>query len=338
VTASDGSTVEAPNRLRYRRIDRNTEQLMASGALEYRPSEKFDLLFQGEFSRDHTTYDTQQLVFGKFGASNITVNHVTAGIADSIAVASVGMDNNDQLERRDLQTQAYTLTARWNPTDDWHIKAIGHYTVGTAHRYEWASIDEVGMGAATLDMTNASNVKWSISSLTSGAQYTTANRTWFAFVDGAYHFDTAKEAAGQLDVTRDLGLGLLKSVVLGAKFHHESFATNAYRHDRDGDVEDTTTYPEYAGFRYHHHGQPGVEPGQFDVGPAQQLPFDQCAHLAGDPAQHGIDVPATADPSNTYRVDRYIPAAISWPIWIPRCSARPCAATSACAMNTPTRT
>jgi hypothetical protein len=31
---------------------------------------------------------------------------------------------------------------------------IGHYTVGTAHRHEWASIDEVNMGAATLDMTN----------------------------------------------------------------------------------------------------------------------------------------------------------------------------------------
>ena len=311
VTSSDGSTVEAPNRLRYRRIDRNTEQLMASGALEYRPSEKFDLLFQGEFSRDHTTYDTQQLVFGKFGASNITVNHVTAGIADSIAVASVGMDNNDQLERRDLQTQAYTLTARWNPTDDWHIKAIGHYTVGTAHRYEWASIDEVGMGAATLDMTNPSNVKWSISSLTSGAQYTTANRTWFAFVDGAYHFDTAKEAAGQLDVTRDLGLGLLKSVVLGAKFHHESFATNAYRHDRDGDVEDTTTYPEYAWI-------PDITTtgnlvSNFLGNSMSGLPSSFLSINArtwqATLAQHGIDVPATADPSNTYRVDRYIPAA-----------------------------
>jgi hypothetical protein len=98
-TASDGSTVYSPKRFRYRRIDRNTEQLMASGRAEYRPSDNFEALFQGEFSRDHTTYNTQQLVFGKFGDSNITVNHVTAGVADSIAVASVGMDNNDQLER-----------------------------------------------------------------------------------------------------------------------------------------------------------------------------------------------------------------------------------------------
>jgi hypothetical protein len=170
-----------------------------------------------------------------------------------------------------------------------------------------------------------SNVKWSISSLTSGAQYTTANRTWFAFVDGAYHFDTAKEAAGQLDVTRDLGLGLLKSVVLGAKFHHESFATNAYRHDRDGDVEDTTTYPEIR-----------LDPDITTTGnlvsnflgnsmsglPSSFLSMNARTWQA-TLAQHGINVPATADPSNSYRVDRYIPAAISWPIWIPRCSARP---------------
>jgi len=309
-TAADGSTVTAPNRFRYRRIDRNTQQIMASGAIEYRPSSDFDMLFQGEFSRDHTTYNTEQLVFGKFGSSNITVNHATAGIADDISIANVTMDNNDQLEKRDLQTQAYTLSTNWTPGDGWKVRAVGHYTVGTAHLYEWASIDEVGMGASTLNMENASNVAFNTSSLTSGSQYTTANRTWFAFVDGAYHFQTSKEAAGQFDVTHDLNFSVFKSLVFGAKFHHESFKTDAYRHDRDGDVTDTTDYPEYAWIPSI--TGTGTPVTNFLEGSMSGLPSSFLSVNAGTwqsiLAQHGITVPVTADPSNTYRVDRYIPA------------------------------
>ena len=308
-TTYGGKTVEAPNRLRYRRIDRDTEQLMASGALEYRPSDKLDVLFQAEFSQDHSKYNTEQRVCGKFGSGNITANSAVGGIANSISISNYNMDNNDQLEQRNLQSQAYTLTANWKPADGLKVHAVGHYTVGTAHLYEWASIDEVGMGSGTLNMSDPSNISWSTSSLTSGSQYTTANRTWFAFVDGAYHFQTSKDAAGQVDVTKDLDWKFLKNVVAGVKFHHESYKTDAYRHDRDGDVGDTATYPEYAYI-------PSITGTGLSVtnflGGAMNIPHAFLSTNASvwqaTLAAHGISVPVTADPANSYKVDRYVPS------------------------------
>jgi hypothetical protein len=244
--AETAANAYIPKSFRYRRIDRNTQQLMASGALQWKPTDNLEALFQAEFSRDHTTYNTQQLVYSFSNASNITVNKIANGVANNISVANGTVDNNDQSERRDLQTQAYTATLNWKP-DGWKIHAAAHYTVGTAHLYEWASILGMNLtGTSTLDISNPTNVSFSPAhSVTDGSFYNNKSAyNWYAFYDGAYHFQSSKEAALQLDTTKDIYNAPIKSLVFGVKYHHESFATQAYRHDRDADPSDTTTYPE----------------------------------------------------------------------------------------------
>jgi TonB-dependent receptor len=299
-----------PGNLRYRRIDRDTEQLMASGALQWKPSDNFEALLQGEYSRDHTRYTTRQMVFGRWQPNTVTVNNVANGVANNISISNFNVDNNTQPELRNLQTQAYTGTINWQPGDTWKVHAVAHYTKGDAHLYEWASIDEVNFaGGGTLDISNPSNIKWNTASLTDGSLWNTANRTWFAFVDGATHIQTAKDKAAQLDLTKDLGWHGVQSLVLGVKYHHESFATNAFRHDRDGDVTDPVKYPEYAWIP--NLGTTGQLVTNFldnSMGIPSTFLSTNAAAWQAVLASKGITVPDTPDWPNTYRVDRYIPA------------------------------
>lgn len=299
-----------PANLRFRRIDRDTEQLMASGAIQWRPASNFEVLLQGEYSKDHTTYDTRQLVFGKWATSAVTVNHVANRVADKISISDFHVDNNDQPELRNLASQAYTGTINWEPAEGWKVHGVGHYTRGDAHLYEWASIDEVNFAAGgTLDISDPSNVKFNTQDVNSGAPYNTANRTWFAFVDGATHIQSAKDTAGQFDITRDLGWHGVKALVFGVKYHHESFQTDAFRHDRDADVTDKVGYPEYAFIP--DLATTGVPVTNF-LGGSMGLPSSFLSVNAplwqSVLAQKGYTVPDTRDWPNTYRVDRYIPS------------------------------
>lgn len=302
-----------PKRFRYRRIDRNTEQLMASGALQWKPTDNLETLFQAEFSRDHTTYNTQQLVYAFGDSSKITANNIANGVANKITVASGStLDNNDQSERRDLQTQAYTATLNWKP-DGWKIHAAAHYTVGTAHLYEWASILGMNINSPiSLDISNPNNVSFKpTQSLTDGSFYNNKSAyNWYAFYDGAYHFQTSKEAALQLDTTKEIYNAPIKSLVFGVKYHHESFATQAYRHDRDADPSDTTTYPEI-NYIPDMTGSGSTLVTNF-LGNSMSIPHSFLEVNAPVWQQtldsHGITVPVTYDASNSWRVDRYIPA------------------------------
>jgi TonB-dependent receptor len=302
--------VRVPGNFRFRRIDRDTEQVMASGAIQWKPSDNFEALLQGEYSRDHTRYTTRQYVFGRWASSAVTVNGKANGIANNISISNFNVDNNTQPELRNLKTQAYTGTINWQPGDTWKVHAVAHYTKGDAALYEWASIDEVNFAqGGTLDISNPSNIKWNTQSLTDGSVWNNANRTWFAFVDGATHIQTAKDKAAQIDVTKDLGWHGVQSLVLGAKYHHESFATNAYRHDRDGDVTDPVKYPE---FNYIPNlGTTGQLVTNFLDG-AMSIPH---AFLSTNAdvwqsllASKGITVPDVPDWPSTYRVDRYVPS------------------------------
>ncbi|WP_066719363.1 TonB-dependent receptor [Sphingomonas pituitosa] len=299
-----------PGNLRYRRIDRDTEQLMASGAIQWKPSDNFEALLQGEYSRDHTRYTTRQYVFGRWASSAVKVNGKANGVANNITISNFNVDNNTQPELRNLKTQAYTGTINWQPGDSWKVHAVAHYTKGDAALYEWASIDEVKFAqGGTLDISNPSNIKWTTQSLTDGSLWNTANRTWFAFVDGATHIQTAKDKAAQIDVTKDLGWHGIQSLVIGAKYHHESFATNAYRHDRDGDVSDPVKYPEYAWIP--NLGTTGQLVDNFLDG-AMSIPHAFLSTNADEwqriLASKGITVPDVPDWPSTYRVDRYVPA------------------------------
>jgi len=309
-TVAGASDAQVPGNLRYRRIDRDTEQLMGSGAIQWKPQDNFEVLLQGEYSRDHTRYDTRQMVFGRWAASAVTVNSKANGVANNINISNFNVDNNDQPELRNLQTQAYTGTVNWSPTDTTHIKAIGHYTQGDAKLYEWATIDEVRFAnGGQLDISDPFNVKWNTASLTDGSIYNMANRTWYAFVDGATHIQSARDRAVQTDLTQDLDWHGIKALVFGAKYHHESFDTKAYRHDRDADVSDPVTYPEFAWIP--DLSKTGVLVNNF-LGGSMAIPSSFLSVNAPLWQQilrdEGISVPDTPDWPNTYRVDRYIPA------------------------------
>jgi len=303
--------VTVPGNLRFRRIDRDTEQLMATGAVQWKPADNLELLLQGTYSKDHTTYETRQAVFGRWSSSAITVNSKANGVADDISISSFNMDNNDQPELRNLRTQAYTGTLNWEPGETWKVHAVAHYTQGNAALYEWATIDEVHFAnGGRLNTSDPFNVKFTTASLTDGSLYTMANRTWYAYVDGATHRQTSKDRAAQVDLTKDLDWSGLRSIVVGGKFHHESFRTDAFRHDRDADVSDPITYPEFAWIP--DIAKTGVLVDNF-LGGAMSIPHSFLSVNASKwqsiLKEHGITVPDTADWPSTYQVDRYVAAA-----------------------------
>jgi hypothetical protein len=101
------SNAYIPKRFRYRRIDRNTEQLMASGALQWKPTDNLEACSRRILARSH---HLQHAAAGlRFSDSNITVNKSSNGVATT-SRCPTALDNNDQSERATLQTQAYTAT------------------------------------------------------------------------------------------------------------------------------------------------------------------------------------------------------------------------------------
>jgi TonB-dependent receptor len=62
-TVGTDSNILTPRRPRYRRIDRETERLMASGGLQWRPSDRIEVGFNAIYAKDKTTYDVNQQVF-----------------------------------------------------------------------------------------------------------------------------------------------------------------------------------------------------------------------------------------------------------------------------------
>ncbi|WP_294252596.1 TonB-dependent receptor [uncultured Sphingomonas sp.] len=300
-----------PGNFRLRRIDRDSKQLMASGAIQWKPQSNFEVLLQGEYSKDDTRYDTQQLVFGRWDTSAIKVNHTANGVADQITISKFGVGNNNQPEIRNLKTQAYTGTINWQPGEGWNVHAVAHYTKGDANLQEYASIDSIDVASGgTLDISNPSNVKFTTAAgVLNGSLFTPANRTFFAFVDGATHIQSAKDKAAQLDVTKDIGAFGIKSLAFGVKYHHESFQTDAFRHDRDADVTRPDLYPEYAFIP--DLSTTGKQITNFLDG---RMAIPTNFRETNAPlwqsvlASKGITVPDVRDWANSYRVDRYIPA------------------------------
>lgn len=306
-----------PGNFRLRRIDRDSKQLMASGAIQWKPQSNFEVLLQGTYSKDDTRYDTQQLVFGRWNPtdktnpSKITVNHTANGVADKITISNFGVGNNDQPETRNLKTQAYTGTVNWQPGDTWNIHAVAHYTKGDADLREFASIDGANVAAGgSLDLSDPTNVKFNTDpGVWNGTLFNPANRTYFAFVDGATHIQTAKDVSGQLDVTKDVGAFGVKSLVFGVKYHHESFQTDAFRHDRDADVSRPDLYPEYAFIP--NLSTTGIRVTNFldgKIGIPDSFLETNAPLWQSILASKGITVPDVRDFANSYRVDRYIPS------------------------------
>jgi hypothetical protein len=145
------SNASIPKRFRYRRIDRNTEQLMASGALQWKPTDNLEACSRRILARSH---HLQHAAAGlRFSDSNITVNKSSNGVAKTSPWPTARWITTTSPSARPSDPGLYRHL-NWKP-DGWKIHAAGHYTVGTAHLYEWASILGMNMTSpTTLDISN----------------------------------------------------------------------------------------------------------------------------------------------------------------------------------------
>ncbi|WP_121119554.1 TonB-dependent receptor [Croceibacterium ferulae] len=300
-TAGDRHT---PRRLRFRRIDRDTDRLLLNGTLQYQPTDTLELSLSGIYAQDKTDYDVNQQVFG-FDSQYITVTQ-TDGLTDTgILADNVYTDNNRQVENRDLTSSAYTAKAEWE-NDGWHVDAVGHYTRGRGKTREDAAIFSVFMDGLALNYSDPDNVILTPTRpLTDATLYAPENWLFYTYPNGAERISTAQERAGQLDLTRDVDFAGISSIVVGGKYRHESFDRDVSRHDRDAlETPPTSVFPRLEEYNYlvtdFLNGRMSV-PDSW-VAPSIAANDEALAANGGTP-------PDLFAPESSYEVDRFITSA-----------------------------
>lgn len=296
-------TVYTPQRLRFRRIDRETKRLLLNGGLQWRPTPELEVNATAIYAKDNTKYDVNQQVFG-MNLAGMTILE-TNGLTNTHIIAdNVWTDNNRQAEKRRLSSGAYTLSAKWDD-DVWHASAVGHYTRGKAYWREDAAIIAILRNDLELDFADPDNIKLTPgTSLDDAGAYTADTILRNTFPSGATRIMVAQERAGQADLTRDLDVGPLKSISFGTKMRHESFSRHVERHDRyiQGDA-DLSDLPNMASDNYQ---VSDFLNGSMSV-PGSWIAPDLDAYRAALKAE-GVTVPDLFAPEASYRVDRYIPS------------------------------
>lgn len=303
----NGAPVIVPRRPRYRRIDRETERLMASGGLQWKPSDRLEVNATAIFARDKTQYDINQQVF-LFDTSRITVNKVTDGVATNATATNFTMENNRQHEDRNLTSQGYTLSAKWNDGDGWNAKAVGNYTKGKAYLREAAAILGVTIPSATIDLSDPDNIGFNVSTdLTNAALYTPSTLTRNEFPNGATRRMQSSELSGQFDLSRDVTFGPFSKLSAGVKYRHERFTRDVSRHDMialaNAPAASSSIFPPMATYNY---AVTDFLNGDFSIPHAWIGPdldaYDRALAAAG------ITVPDIFAPEASYKVDRYMPS------------------------------
>lgn len=303
-----GNTILTPRRPRYRRIDRETERLMASGGLQWRPSDRIEIGLNAIYAKDKTTYDLNQQVF-LFNTSAITVNSYSNGAATNVTATNFTMENNRQHEDRSLATQLYTLSAKWKGDNGWSGRAIANYSKGTAYQREAAAILGINIASATLDISNPEAISFNTSSnLNSTATYAPATLTRNEYPNGATRQMRTTEWSGQADLFKDISFGPFSKLAAGVKFRHETFNRFVSRHDLIalGSAQPAASSPifpamaansyQVSGFLNNASGIPNAWVGP-DLGA-----YDKALAAAG------IVVPEIFAPEASYHVDRYMPS------------------------------
>ncbi len=221
-----------PRRFRYRRIDRTSDRTQFNFGAEYKPSADLKLGVTGVYSKDDTKYNVNQLVFGNFSKSSVTPVTVANGAATVVKLGSFTVDNNRQLEVRDLSTQAYTGYARWTFAPKWLVNATVHYTKGDGLLTEEAAIIEPKIASGTLDISNPKNVKiTTTTNLSDPSTYATSNLAWATYPNGAQNHQVAKTTAAQADFEYQADWSVLRKIEFGAKTKKESFDRYVTRRD-----------------------------------------------------------------------------------------------------------
>ncbi len=297
---ANGVTVTTPRRLRYRRIDRETLRQQFNAAIQYKPFAGLELGLSAIHSKDNTRYDVNQQVF-LFNTSNITIQKSDGQTALQTTQTNYTLENNRQLETRNLSTEALTGTVKWTGFENWTLKGALHYTQGKAYLTEEAAILGINIASSTLDISDPSDIKFSTSNnLSSADSYKSALLTRNEYPDGAQHTNISDEAATQFDATHWVDKGILSSVAFGGKIKRQTLSRYSTRRDLDGSLSAANTpAANVIG---------GVVTNFLDgsdsVNSTWVVP-DINAYRAALAAS-GITVPTVFDPTGSYSVSRNI--------------------------------
>ncbi len=303
-----GATVTVPRRPRYRRIDRDTERLMGSGGIQWKPSDRIEIDASAIYAKDITDYDVNQQVF-LFNTARITASNVVNGVATKATATNFTMENNRQHEDRDLVSQGYTLSGKWTGENGWSGRTVFNYTKGSTYQREAAAILGVNIPTATIDFSNPDSVKYSVGTdLSSTALYAPATLTRNEYPNGATRKMASSETSGQADLYKEVSLGPITKFSVGAKYRHEIFSRDVSRHDMialaNQPAPSSPIFPQMATANYgvsgFLNGDSGI-PGAW-IGP-DLAAYDKALAAAG------ITVPDIFAPEASYHVDRFMPSA-----------------------------
>ena len=291
--------VYTPRRPRYRRIDRETERHMFNGTVQWQPNEFWDLSLTGVYASDDISQDLNQQVF-LFNADEITpIGEPVNGTYNTIQINDFTLENNRQLEERDLTSQAITADATW--TDDvWEIKGVLHYTAGEANESEEAAILATIIPEAYLDISDRNNVIFEISEDLADPALYPAVMPRNEYPNGATRYMESDETSFQLDFKRMFEDSVFTSVSFGAKYRTETFDRAVYRRDRaaigDAAPEDLPSMAE-TGFLV-----TGFLDGNMSIPHSWIAPNIQAYREAL--IAEGADVPVFFAAQSSYSIDR----------------------------------
>ncbi len=228
------NNVYTPGRLRYRRIDRDTERSMVNGAIQFKPTDDLQIDAIATYAKDKTTQELHQQVFlfTTPSASNVVPITVANGTTTKIQVNNFRLENNHQHETRPQSTGAFTTNVRYTGLENWEFKGVAHYSRGHAIFNEEAAILGINIPSATVDISNPKNIVFTTSTpLTDASLYAPATLIRNTYPNGAYRTIDSFENAGQFDAKRYLDWGVLESIQGGAKLRHEVLKRYVVRRD-----------------------------------------------------------------------------------------------------------
>ncbi|MBT0669194.1 TonB-dependent receptor [Novosphingobium profundi] len=303
----DGETVTIPRRPRYRRIDRDTTRLMASGGLQWQPTDRIEINATAIYARDRTDYDVNQQVF-LFDTSKLSVNTITNGVATSVTATDFTMENNRQHEDRNLASQGYTLSGKWTGDDGWSASTAFNYTLGTTYQREAAAIVGITIPSATIDFTDPDAVRFDVGTdLSDASNYTASSLTRNEYPNGATRKMRSGETSAQFDLGKEVAFGPFSKISAGAKYRHETFNRYVSRHDMialaDAPSADSSVFPDLTSDNY---AVSGFLNGSSLIQSAWVAP--NLASYGSALAAAGITVPDIFAPEASYHVDRAMPA------------------------------
>lgn len=302
-----GASVLVPRRPRYRRIDRETERLMASGGVQWKPTDQLEVNLSAIYARDTTDYDVNQQVF-LFSTSRLTANQVVDGTSVNTTATNFTMENNRQHEDRNLASQGYTLSTKWTDDNGWSARGVLNYTKGTTYMREAAAILGINIPTATIDISDPKAISYTVgANLDSTALYDPAALNRNEYPNGATRRMRSSEFSGQFDLGKDVDLGPITNIAVGAKYRHEIFNRYITRHDlialASAPAPSSDVFPAMAANNF---PVSGFLNGRFAI-PHSWVGPDLAAYDAAL-SEAGIVVPEIFAPEASYHVDRYMPS------------------------------